>query len=92
MSATELAMQTKKRSTDADIEFYFTDLERSIYHRRPCDPYKHLALAVIKQALIDARCGDHFAAIWLLNTGIDWMAGCGINIEIGALIDILSSR
>jgi len=74
-----------------DREFHFTVGERSIYKRRPCDPYRLLALAVIRQAMEDALSGDHIAAAWLLDTGIDWLAGCGINIEPEGLTKILSN-
>jgi hypothetical protein len=83
-------LTTTEIEITADEEFHFTVGERSIYKRRPCDPHRLLALAVIRKAMEDARGGDRIAAAWLLDTGIDWLAGCGINIEPGALARNLS--
>jgi hypothetical protein len=83
-------LTTTEIEITTDEEFHFTVGERSIYKRQPCDPYRLLALAVIRKAMEDAQGGDRGAVVWLLDTGIDWLAGCGINIEPEGLTKILS--
>ena len=40
-----------------------------------------LALAVIAQAVKDWRRGSRGARSWLITVGLDWLDGCGMNID-----------
>ena len=50
----------------------------------PARPYLYLALAILAQAITDARNGDRGAARWLAESGPDWLDLCGLDFDRAA--------
>jgi hypothetical protein len=51
--------------------------------------YRHLALAVIKGAVIEWRHGDYRAGLWMRETGVYWLELCGFDVDPDCLEKVL---
>ena len=72
---------TKKHSGRIDDEPQTT--------RQPSDPLRHIMLAVVHRAFMDARDGDDDARHWLLIEGVQWLSACGIDTNEHSLYNRL---